>query len=429
MASDYKVPILENFEWQKPVVDRLTAPPAHTKGNRYLIIATASGDWSGKENQIAISDGAAWSYILPIEGMIVWVDDEDTYYKYDGSAWAEYLGSSVNPTNLLSNGDFEVWSAGASADPDGWTLVGASATIAREATIVKLGTYSAKLTRAGANCYLEQYFHTTKGIAYWRGRKVTLGCWVYATVANRALIYISDDVTVTPSSYHTGDSTWQLLSVTATIGASATAMAFLCFIATGNTSAYFDGAICVEGESCFAFSPKPLGGAGVAGEIAAMTGKTTPVDADVILIEDSASTPVNQKKNASWVNIKATLKTYFDGLYSPKITFSRSFVLTNPTSTMDSPLWRAPANITITAIHVLCMDGTNIVGQLWEYDANGLNGSTVDADITATAGTNANDDGSLTNAGIASGNYLGWKTTSVSGAVTRVIVTFEYTIN
>jgi len=96
MASDYKVPILENFEWQKPVVDRLTAPPAHTKGNRYLIIATASGDWSGKENQIAISDGAAWSYILPIEGMIVWVDDEDVYYKYSGSAWAVFSSGLLN---------------------------------------------------------------------------------------------------------------------------------------------------------------------------------------------------------------------------------------------------------------------------------------------------------------------------------------------
>jgi hypothetical protein len=75
------------------------------------------------------------------------------------------------------------------------------------------------------------------------------------------------------------------------------------------------------------------------------------------------------------------------------------------------------------------MDGTNIVGQMWEYDANGLNGATVDSsDITATAGTNANDDGTLSNPGIAADNYLGWKTTSVSGAVTKVIITWEYTL-
>lgn len=108
-------------------------------------------------------------------------------------------------------------------------------------------------------------------------------------------------------------------------------------------------------------------------------------------------------------------------------TASKSFVVTNPDANADFPLWRAPANITVTGVHVLCIGGTNIVGQLYEYDSNGANGSTVDADITATAGTNANDDGSLSNAAIASGNYVGWKTTSVSGSPTQVIITFDYT--
>ena len=51
------------------------------------------------------------------------------------------------------------------------------------------------------------------------------------------------------------------------------------------------------------------------GEIAAIAEKTTPVDADVTVIEDSAAT--NAKKKLSWVNIKATLKTYLDTLYAP----------------------------------------------------------------------------------------------------------------
>jgi hypothetical protein len=109
--------------------------------------------------------------------------------------------------------------------------------------------------------------------------------------------------------------------------------------------------------------------------------------------------------------------------------YSRSFIIANPTLSADGPIWRVPVDITITAIHVLCIDGTNIVGQLWEYDSNGANGSTVDSsDITGTAGTNVNDDGTLSNPEIAAGNYLGWKTTSVSGAVTKVIITFEYNI-
>ena len=53
----------------------------------------------------------------------------------------------------------------------------------------------------------------------------------------------------------------------------------------------------------------------VAGEISLITAKTTPVDADVTVIEDSAAS--NAKKKLSWSNIKATLKTYMDTLYAP----------------------------------------------------------------------------------------------------------------
>ena len=48
--------------------------------------------------------------------------------------------------------------------------------------------------------------------------------------------------------------------------------------------------------------------------IAASTSKTTPVDADVLPILDSAA--ANILKKVTWVNIKATLKTYFDTLYA-----------------------------------------------------------------------------------------------------------------
>lgn len=164
---------------------------------------------------------------------------------------------TVNPTNLLSNGDFESWSAGASAAPDGWAVSAPGGSIAREASIIKLGTYSAKLTRGGTDAQLYQKIHAAKGIAYWKGRTVTLLKWVYATVADRAYIEIYDGVGATRSTAHTGNSTWQLLTVTRTISASATEVGVYNYVLTGDTSAYFDGAMLVEGESAFAFSPKP----------------------------------------------------------------------------------------------------------------------------------------------------------------------------
>ena len=109
--------------------------------------------------------------------------------------------------------------------------------------------------------------------------------------------------------------------------------------------------------------------------------------------------------------------------------FSKSFIITNPTSESDSPVWRTPVAITITAVHVLCVGGTSIVGMLDEYDSNGANPVPVDnSDITGLAGVNVNDDGTLSNPSISAGNYVGWHTTSVNGSVSKCIVTFDYTI-
>lgn len=175
--------------------------------------------------------------------------------QFDGTNWVIVPAGTINPTNLLQNGDFESWSVGTSVAPDGWTQNGGAS--AQESTIIKLGTYSYKLTRSGSNAYLYQNIHEKRGIAYWKGRKITFGCWVYATVASRVKIAINDG-TVSYSSNHTGDSTWQWLTVTHIVDASATAVAVYLGVEDGNTSAYFDGAMCVEGESVFAFSDKPI---------------------------------------------------------------------------------------------------------------------------------------------------------------------------
>lgn len=44
------------------------------------------------------------------------------------------------------------------------------------------------------------------------------------------------------------------------------------------------------------------------------TGKTTPADADELPLSDSEAT--NALKKLTWANLKVTLKTYFDGIYS-----------------------------------------------------------------------------------------------------------------
>lgn len=76
-----------------PVTDRVTAPPGScSDGANYLIIATATGAFTGKENQIATAVGAnasnGWYYHTPIEGFTAYVQDENARYLYGGASWA-----------------------------------------------------------------------------------------------------------------------------------------------------------------------------------------------------------------------------------------------------------------------------------------------------------------------------------------------------
>ena len=71
--------------------DTLSPPGSPTLGDRYLIRGTGSGDWSGKDNNIAewgtrnLID--QWLYAVPFKGMLSYVNDEDKLYFYNGSAW------------------------------------------------------------------------------------------------------------------------------------------------------------------------------------------------------------------------------------------------------------------------------------------------------------------------------------------------------
>lgn len=159
--------------------------------------------------------------------------------------------------NLLRNGDFESWSAGTSSAPDGWTLYGAGASVARS-TAHKRGSYSACLTRSGADCSTYyQALGNAGGQDYIRSRTFTFGAWVYATVANRARLKATDGAGTYNSAYHTGGGAWEWLTLTVTADAAATALSCQFVVVTGDTSANIDGAILVEGGSCPAFCLHP----------------------------------------------------------------------------------------------------------------------------------------------------------------------------
>ena len=111
------------------------------------------------------------------------------------------------------------------------------------------------------------------------------------------------------------------------------------------------------------------------------------------------------------------------------IEFFKSFVITAPDADADAAFWRTPVDITITGVHGVQVGGTNLIGQLAECDANGGSCAVVDSSNLTILTTNVNDDGSLSNASIDAGDYVGWITLSVDGTIETCTVSFEYTRN
>lgn len=147
------------------------------------------------------------------------------------------------------------WNNGTSLAPDFWQLSGASATVAQESTIVKGGTYSAKVTRAGTNCILKhdvlQYAPPPRDqISWWVGRTIMAGMWVYATVNTRGYIASFDGTTTTTAGPHSGNSTWiWLQTAAATVHANAVELSIHGTVVTGDTSVYFSEPIIFEAKT------------------------------------------------------------------------------------------------------------------------------------------------------------------------------------
>ena len=83
------------------ILDRdLTAPPGSpADGDTYLVAASATGDWAGKDGLIAFALDGAWRFFDPVGGLRAYIDDEQAVLIYDGSAWVD-LASVLSLQNV-----------------------------------------------------------------------------------------------------------------------------------------------------------------------------------------------------------------------------------------------------------------------------------------------------------------------------------------
>ena len=108
--TQYRTPTAHEFSWQNPVESKVTQPVgSEAKGTRYLITVGA-GDFTGYDDYIATakqsnpSQPSHWYFDVPLEGMVVYVKDENKYYKYEDGSWIEW-GVSGNYTLIFDNED------------------------------------------------------------------------------------------------------------------------------------------------------------------------------------------------------------------------------------------------------------------------------------------------------------------------------------
>jgi hypothetical protein len=60
------------------------------------------------------STARASAITSPVEGMVTYLADTDTYQFWNGSAWTNLVSSTVGTGNVLLNGAFEIWQRGTS---------------------------------------------------------------------------------------------------------------------------------------------------------------------------------------------------------------------------------------------------------------------------------------------------------------------------
>lgn len=74
----------------------LTSPPGSpTLGDTYIVGGSATGSWSGHDDDVVEWVSAQWEFHTPQEGWFGYLQDEKLFIFWDGSAWATFPGSAI----------------------------------------------------------------------------------------------------------------------------------------------------------------------------------------------------------------------------------------------------------------------------------------------------------------------------------------------
>jgi hypothetical protein len=171
------------------------------------------------------------------------------------------LGASIN---LVKNSTFWIWTDIASK-PVYWQIANGTGSIAgtgQTDTERYVGKYCYKSTWSSGTATLTQTVISTADFGNLDHLKVEtkkfgLGCWVNSSIASQARIQVDDGNTTTESSYHSGTTGWEWLSLSHTMSAASTKLdVVLQNVQSG--SCYFSGVVgCFSDVAPVLWYPEP----------------------------------------------------------------------------------------------------------------------------------------------------------------------------
>lgn len=107
---------------------RASPPASPIAGSCYIIGPSPTGDWVGRAGQLAGYTSGGWRFVMPFDGMTVFVRSQAAPALYRANAWEV---GTIRCTGLLVGGQQVIGArASAIANPSGGTVVDTEARVA-----------------------------------------------------------------------------------------------------------------------------------------------------------------------------------------------------------------------------------------------------------------------------------------------------------
>ena len=91
------------------VLDFVSSPVVTTNGTRY-IVTSGSGDFSGKNNKLAARIADTWVFYTLPEGCIVYDQDTNAHYKFEGGSYTALVNLSAYLTSSTAASTYQTQS-------------------------------------------------------------------------------------------------------------------------------------------------------------------------------------------------------------------------------------------------------------------------------------------------------------------------------